>query len=64
MRHEMLPEINSLIQKLTELRTEFETGIICGKSYAEVKAIYLQIKELSHSLKQLEASGGKEAATN
>jgi hypothetical protein len=61
----MIPEINSLIQKLTELRTEFENGISNGKSYAEVKVIYQQMKELGMLLKkQYEASGGKEAAAN
>ncbi len=64
MRQEIIPEIDQLIQKLTELRVEFENGIAGGKSYSEVKAIYMQMKDLLRSLKQLEATGGREAAAN
>lgn len=52
MHQNMVPEIDKLIEKLTEVRSEFENGIANGKSYAEVKIIYLQMKELLRSLQQ------------
>lgn len=64
MHQEMIPEINRLIEELTELRMKFENGIASGKSYVEVKAIYLQMKELLRLLKQLEANKGRETAAN
>jgi hypothetical protein len=65
MRQEMLPEIDRLIKELTQLRSDFENGIDTGRSYIEVKNIYLQMQELLSVLKQLQASGnGQEASAN
>jgi hypothetical protein len=62
MQQDMLPQIDHLIAQLTELRAEFENGISNGKSYAEVKAIYLHMKELLSLLQQLQESGRQAAA--
>lgn len=59
----MIPRINNLIEQLTQLRTEFESGIANGKTYSEVKTVYLQMKELQKLLQQQrEASQGSTAA--
>jgi hypothetical protein len=47
MQQEIISDLHILISQLDKLKQEFNISIANGKSFVEVKAVHLQIKELT-----------------
>ncbi len=52
MEQQIAIQINALIRQLEELRKRLDNGISEGKAFSEMKAVFLQIKELSHLIEE------------
>ena len=53
MHTQMVSDLETLITQLDKLKDDFNSGIINGKSFVEVKVLHLQIKELTQMINQL-----------
>jgi hypothetical protein len=60
-QRELHEDVNVLTEQLSTLKTEMDTAIRSGKSFAEVKAIHAQIKALSRLIAELQDKNSKNA---
>lgn len=54
MQHEIKTDITSLSIELNELKSKFDLSMRQGDSFANLKKVYLKIKELTCHLQALE----------
>jgi hypothetical protein len=59
---ELHNDINILTHQLNAMKMQMETAISAGKSFAEVKAIHLQIKALSGLIENLQNKNNRNIA--